>query len=334
MSGVNDITSAAGQVLRYNPVNGMKPEWQQAPSIPAYVLQMLDKQQMSLYNIFGQHEVSHGTVPSGVRSGVGIRFLQEEDDTMLGPTAHSMAAGYSRLGKLWLAIAKQDYDEDRKIRYVGKNRQVEVFDFDKSNITGSEDIEVIPGSILPESKAAKQDFLKELYGMGAFMDPKTGQPDNSKFMKLLELGSFEELYDEVAADMNGAELENRYLSKGQYDTIHKWDNHGTHIWKHNQFRKNADFSLNPPEIKAMFERHIRLHEAAMTQEGMVWLPDGTADEEGFAQQVMMQQQMQQMMAQMQPPGMPPAGPQMPPGEDIPPQMDNNTIPAEEAPETP
>jgi hypothetical protein len=302
--GVKDVTSRPGQVMHYLPINGMTPQWQRPATMPAYVLQMPQMTQGSMDNIFGQHEVSRGQIPSGVRSGVGIRYLQDADDTMLGPTARSMAAGFARLGKLWLMIAAQDYEADRKVRYVGRNNVVEVLDFDASNISGSEDVVVIPASVLPESKPARQEFLTQLFQLGAFKDPKTGENDTQRFMQMLELGSFEELFDEVAADMNSAELENRSMSKGAYALIHSWDNHGTHIWKHNNFRKTIEFMGVKPEVQVAFERHINMHRAALTGEGMVWAPDGSVDEQAFAMKV----QQDAMANQPQgPPGMPGMG---------------------------
>lgn len=295
----SQITSIPGQIIKYNPVNGLRPEWQQAPQVPAYMMNMLDRAMQSLFNIFGQHEVSQGQVPAGVRSGVGIRYLQEQDDTLLGPTAHSIMNGWSRLGKLWLGIAKQDYKEARQLRFVGKNKVVEVQDFNASDIGGAEDIEVIPASVLPESKSAKQEFLTQLYQMGAFMDPKTGTPDNTKFLKLLEMGSAEELFDELQLDVQGAELENRQMAEGQYTPIKEWNDHVAHITQHNLYRKQADFSMLPPEVQAAVKRHVAMHQVAMTGE-MPWDPLGNGDEQAFAQKMMMQQQAQaQQQAMMQ-----------------------------------
>lgn len=322
-SAVGEITSQPGGLIKYNPVYGLKPEWQAAPPVPVYMLNLLDRAMQSLFNIFGQHEVSMGQVPAGVRSGTGVRFLQEQDDTMLGPTAHSLATGFSRWGKQVLGIFKQDVEDGRKIKYVGKNKTVEVLDFNASNITGSEDIEVIPGSLLPESKAARQDFLVQLYQMGAFVDTTTGKPDNQRFFKMLEIGSFEELFDDVQLDMDAAELETRALSRGEYTTIHNWDNHQTHMWKHNAYRKTVEFMQMPPDIKANFNRHIALHQAAMQPGAVPWFPDGSADEESFLMMAQMEAQQGALepsnpMGGMNGPPDPNGPPQQPPMEQPPP----------------
>jgi hypothetical protein len=293
-------TGEPGLVIPYNPVAGQAPGYITPPPVQPYMFKLLEHNLSDLDQISGQHEVSHGQTPPGVKSGVAIRFLQEQDDTKLGPTARSIERGWRKLAVMWLKMAKAMYkpEENRMVKYVGKNRQIECFDFDSQKIPMEPDVIIISGSALPESKSARQDFLKELYQLGVFVDPKTGRPDNAKFMKMLEIGGVDEAFDDISTDMNAAEIENKLMERGQEQWPHEWDNHELHIYQHNKYRKSTDFMALPEEIRALYGRHIKIHETALT--GMIpWTHAGDVD----VQMLMMQHQMgQQQMAMGAPQG--------------------------------
>lgn len=293
------ITNEPGQRIVYNWTGGAKPEYVNVPALPGYISNVLEHLLNDFEQISGQHEVSHGQTPPGVKSGVAIRYLQEQDDTKLGPTARNIEKGWKRLAKLWLKLARANYHdmENRMVKVVGKNREVEVLDFVASQLPMEPDVIVISGSSMPESKAARQEFLKELFQMGAFVDPKTGQNDTQKFLKMLELGGSEEVFDDISTDINAAEMENRLMEQGQWQDVHEWDNTELHIYQHNKFRKSSDFTALPPEVRELFGRHIKIHEAVKT--GMVpFLYSGEVDTERLMKEF---QQGQQQLGMMGPP---------------------------------
>jgi len=59
--------------------------------------------------------------------------------------------------------------------------------------------------------------------------------------------------------------------------VHDYDNHDVHIKTHNNYRKSTEFLSLPEEVKAEFNRHVRLHQAYVS--------------------MVAQQQMQEQMAQ-------------------------------------
>ena len=68
------------------------PRFLQAPEMPQYIDRLLDRQEQSIQEISGQHDVSNAQVPAGVTAASAINLLQEQDDTMLGPAITDMAA--------------------------------------------------------------------------------------------------------------------------------------------------------------------------------------------------------------------------------------------------
>jgi hypothetical protein len=302
-------TGEPGLNIRYNPLAGAKPEYIQPPSVPSYVFKELENLLYDLDQISGQHEVSHGQTPPGVKSGIAIRYLQEQDDTKLGPTVRNLEKAWKRLAKMWLKMAREYYDpqEARMVKHVGKNNEVAVEDFHAAEMPMEPDVIVVSGSSLPESKAARQEFLKELYGMGVFVDPKTGQNDNQRFLKMLEIGGTEEAFDDISADLNAAEMENRYAMEGREIAVHEWDNHKLHIYDHNKERKGTNFANWPQEAKEILGRHIKIHEAALSG-AIPWTYSGEVDVQMLQQQFQMSQQMTMMPGAAGPGAMTPPGP--------------------------
>jgi hypothetical protein len=50
--------------------------------------------------------------------------------------------------------------------------------------------------------------------------------------------------------------------------VNSFDNHAIHIEVHNRFRKSQSFEILPGIVKAEFEKHISMHEAALQQKMM------------------------------------------------------------------
>lgn len=306
-SGVDSsmLTGEPGQVIPWK--GNIPPMPLKMPSLPNFVLQEPDRCLADIERISGIHEVSHGSAPPGVKSGVAIRYLQEQDDTKLGPTARGFERSFQELACLWLKLAKHYYhpQEARIVKYVGINREVQVMDFDAWEMPIEPDVIVISGSSLPESKTARQEFLKELFALGVFMDEQ-GKPDTQKFLRMLELGGVDEVFDDITTDLNASEIENRMMARGEMQDVHEWDNHRVHIYNHNKYRKNSTFMEFPPETRELFGRHLKVHEAALSG-NVPWDFKGDVDVEALAQEVMSPPEV------MPPSGIPPMGEAMPPG---------------------
>ncbi len=201
------LTSEPGEVVYYNP-GVPKPEQLVPASLPAYILREPEMTRRDMQDVSGIHEVSKAQVPSGVRSGLAIQYLQEQDDTRLGPT---IARFEEAEGECWnhvLSIVKENYKEPRLIRIIGQNGQIEAFDFKGANISDGMDVIIQAGSAFPLNKVAKQQFVFTLWQNKIISDPRV-------IMKMLEFGTYEEIYEDFAVDEKNAQEENRMLEAGE-----------------------------------------------------------------------------------------------------------------------
>lgn len=252
---VNEITDIPGQVIYYR-AGFNKPEAVQMPSLNNDVYKNLEECKEEFDFISGQHEVSHGETPTGVTSGTAISFLQEQDDTKLGPTIQNYEKCIEQYLAYMLKVIKIKYDIPRTINIVGKNNTVEVIQFQGSMLT-STDVRVQAGSSLPTTKAAKQEWVINLIHEHV-LDPAR---DRDLILKMLELGITDDLYSDSTVDVNQAQNEIEKWKKGDFNSpVRDFYNHLVHITEHDKFRKSDEYEELPPEAQQMIDAHVQMHE--------------------------------------------------------------------------
>jgi hypothetical protein len=225
------------------------------PEMPAYIQNLPDLLEGHVQTIAGQGETSQGQVPPGARSGVAIAYLQEEDDTKLGPTVSEHEEMMERSSWQILRLIAENYDVPRTVTINRKHSHPDVFDFIGTMLTGVSGVECQAGSALPRSKAAKQQFIMDLYQMGIEQDPR-------KVKEMLELGEGDP--EEWEVDVDQADRENELMEKGQPAPVKEWYNHQAHIQTHRRYMKSPDYEALPAPIQKIFEDHDKLHQKFLT----------------------------------------------------------------------
>lgn len=250
-------TREPGLVVEYLPM-GDRPVPIPAPSVPAYMFQHIKDMIEAMQFISGVREISMGSAPSGVTSGVALSVLAERDDTRIGPKVLKDEESLERLGTQVLSLAQQYYTEPRQLRIVGDDGEVEVFDFQGADIRAT-DVVVEMGSSMPQSKAAREAMILEMVQRG-ILNP--GDPEEKKkILRYLDIGITDELYEEAQLDISRAKYENRQMASGQPVRPEIYDDHMVHITEHDNFRKRNDFDKLPDMLKQLFEQHVQMHKA-------------------------------------------------------------------------
>jgi hypothetical protein len=244
------------------------PEPVQMPDLPGYVKDLPTILKEHVLEISGQGETSQGRVPPGARSGVAIAYLQEEDDTKLGPTVQEFEEMIERWGWITLQTMAQYYDIPRTVSLYRRHSEPEVFDFYGSMLQGVAALECQAGSALPRSKAAKQQFMFDLWDRGVVQDP-------NELMDMLELSQSKPADWKVAEQQ--AERENVRLSQGNQCNVEEWYDDAIHIAVHTRQMNSADWDDYSDQVKNAFRAHYQLHitsqrNKAMTNAAMSVLP--------------------------------------------------------------
>lgn len=275
------IKNKSGAVVRYVAVpNVPPPQRVEGTPLPAQVENLVVGLRDQILDLSGQGETSRGRVPSGVRSGVAVQYLQEEDETRLGPTVENFEDSIALEASLSLSRFGQFYHTSRLLRVYKPDGSYDVRRFKGSDLKNTTDVQTQAGSALPKSKAARQQFALDLASKGFPIERK-------RLMDILELGTGEP--DEIDKDWAQAERENHAMvmgtplagsptvpdgAGGKVDTavafpVKNWHNHQAHLERHYSFMKNEEFErlmVENPEIVRLFDEHTGMHEQVLMQQ--------------------------------------------------------------------
>jgi hypothetical protein len=267
----DDIDTAPGSVVYYK--KGFNPpKMSQPTSLGSDVDKNIERCIEEFMHISSQMEVSHGSTPSGVSSGVAISLLQEQDDTKLAPTVAHYGRWKQNYLSYMLKVLKYNYTEERTVQLVGKNKRMEAVVFRGSDLT-STDVRFEDMSLTQMSAAARKQYVIELISYGV-LNP---QMDRDLIIRMLELGISDELYDAAEIDVQQALNENAAWAKQDFSPITRdFFNHEVHILQHNKFRKGDEYEMLPPEIQAVVDAHVDEHHQyilmAMQEQAMAQAP--------------------------------------------------------------
>lgn len=139
------------------------------PAVPNWVQQFPQMMRSSMGEVVGVHEVSRAQAPAGVRSGVAIQLLQEQDDTKWGLVSALGKIGLEDLAKGVLTTAVAWWQEPRMVRQLGRGRTKEATALLASEI-GDRDVLVDITEGVVDTKAAKQQRIQD-YMNGQLFNP-------------------------------------------------------------------------------------------------------------------------------------------------------------------
>jgi hypothetical protein len=278
-----EIRNVAGGMVRYVHVpNIPPPQPVQGLTLPPAIDNLLAGLREQILDVSGQSEVSRGNVPTGVRSGVAVAYLQEEDDTKLGPTIENAEMATALLGSLTLSRFGQFYTVNRIIRWKKDTTKFDAIKFKGADLKNNTDVVTQEGSAMPKSKAARQQYTLELVQLGVLTDPKeikeeldlgAGEPDNNDkniaqadrendiMMYGQQLGMFK-----IPDGNDQAEMDKMVSAAVP---VKAWMNHQLHIDRHTSRMMDEDFDklqVSHPGIVRLFDEHIALHQQMLQQQ--------------------------------------------------------------------
>lgn len=267
-----------------------------AQPIPAFVENELNVVKRDLEDISGQHSVSKGQAPgSGVVAATAINFLLEQDNSQFWTTISSGEALIEKTGRQSLSIVADMWDIAKIVRTIGMDSAFDAIELKGSQIARGLDIRVERGSMLPESKTAKQALLMDMAKMG-FISPEN-------LLDLLPMGGVKRITEVIKVDYEQAQRENLkmkkldameliaadmeyqqklqpdangYVDESTFDPgtgmtlqqplpvpVNDFDNHKVHIEVHNRFRKSQEFENLDERVKKVFADHILHHQVQL-----------------------------------------------------------------------
>lgn len=205
----DELTNEIGGVVHY-PGTGPAPQRIGPPDLPSIYDRLIEFYMRDIDDMSGAREISQGNLPTGLDTYSGLQLMVEQENEKLSISSENYERGMKRALKRVLHLMRNHYTEERLIKIVGQDGQLEVESFLGSDLSGGEDIDIVQGSSLPELKTSQQERIMTLWNMGAIVD-RNGQPDHETFLRLLGMGDAEAVYEEKELDENKAKFENKTI---------------------------------------------------------------------------------------------------------------------------
>lgn len=290
LSDDSELNDEPGNVIRYRPTAGQKPEPVVQPGLP----QEFESEVQTLLNEFtaisGVSELSrYSQAPPGVKSGVALSIANEQDNTRISNTASNLAQCIKLMGQQWLRLYKQFAQEPRVLRTAGRERDVEVIHWTAS-LLRSDDVIIENSSALAETPAQRRQMVFDMLQSGLFVKEEISNISESskrKIFEMLEYGNWEEAMMEMSRlQESKAKRENMKMKQGEAVPINDYDDDTLHIEMHNRLRMSADYedlikSPGGEVLNEMMMAHIYAHNERIQMQ----------------QQMAMEQELEQVAAQ-------------------------------------
>ncbi len=262
-----------GATIKYNGLQ--KPEMVDLKALPHKVYEERAVIAEDFNSALGVHRASQGRPDPGVTSGRAFLALQEADDSDLAPMTERLEMMIAKIGNHTLKLIKMHYEDERTVKYVGRNNVYQFAAFKGADLEGVSDVIPVVGSAYPWSKSAQLSNTMEVMERLPMLmiSPDTGQIDNDRVRRALSLG-VEDVVDR-GFEKDHAEVQREHLRFQEWEpqtpddlgvppaVPMQWQNHAVHIQQHGALMKDSEFEGWPPfKRKAMMD-HYQVHMAML-----------------------------------------------------------------------
>lgn len=255
----NDIT-----ICQYK--GQVAPVLVQANPTSPELFKMLDRTKEEFQQISGVFQISRGETPPGIKSGVALQFLHEQESERANTSILKWNEFIRKTAMKTISVAGDYYeaDDSRTIRVLGKNNMWMTKFFDSSNLSKSYDIRVQNTSALPESKAARIQTIIDL-GMSY-----PGIFTQEQIIDMLDLAQNTKFMSSATSAVRTAEAENESIIYDNDEVMpEEYEDHINHWNVHSRIIQEYHYKHNvPSKIKETMRAHILVHEMFMEQKSI------------------------------------------------------------------
>lgn len=241
--------SETGQIILYN--KGFRPTYENGAQVPAYIIQELMRIRRDMEDVANSHDTSMGR-PGGVKSGVAIDSLAENDFSMISPELISMEMTLSKTATCVVNMMKVKYIEPRLLSISGDDMAYEVNSFLGSDTFGQKRIKIRMGSGLPQSRSEREQVIFSR------LKAQLISPEQAK--KALEFGDIEGLNRTL--DETGAKTDilNIISDEGSVEVMAEpFEDHTIRLKVINDFRKGSKYAKLDKEKRAEIDDLAQQH---------------------------------------------------------------------------
>ena len=173
---IEDLTDSPGEYVEYNPINGLKPSWEAPPVMPDWWVRQPDMLGSAMDDILGQHDVSRGTAPTGIQSGIAVSILSENDDTPVGALARVLGDCWARAATMCLELYAVNVQETRQAHITNPGGVPESVGWSGGDLLDQTTATVPTDAAVPRCRAAQASYAMQLFDRGDHQGPPPTWP--------------------------------------------------------------------------------------------------------------------------------------------------------------
>ena len=264
-SAISHIDGRSGLVVRWSPSTsgGFKPERLPGVGVPAQVLNEREQMVRDMEEISGAREVLSGDIPPGPETGAAIEAIQEQAFRRFGPSIKMWRNGLSEHEHRKLLNVAKYWKEQRLVKVLGDNSEIESYYISKSSLTPAKDMTVRVGVGMDFSQAAKRAKVMQAAQMGLLGDIRQAEV-RGRIMERLGIEGFD---SEYTLDAKKARRYLEMMKNGQeVPPPLPVDNHAVQFAIYKDFMLTSEYeNLPEPQQQAILQRS-QIHQQVMQQE--------------------------------------------------------------------
>lgn len=222
---------------------------------PQEIFVNLDRLENAMQKLAGVLGVSRGEPPAGVKAGVAIQFLDQQESDRFNEDVAIQAEVDKLVAIQTISVCRDNYDESdgRTYRIMGKNNEWITEFFDVKALDRDYDIRIQNSSALPETKAARVQTILDIKEMFPNLVP------DEQALEMLDLGQSEKLIDTATLSVKAAEAENEMIMQGiQISEPVEYEDLTQHWRVHLRLAREWRFKNQAPnEVKDILINHLR-----------------------------------------------------------------------------
>ena len=215
----------------------------------------------------GIASVSRGEPPQGIKAGIALQFLQEQESERNNGMILGFNAWVREVSVMTLEVCADFYHEDdeRMVKIFGKTGRWISKKFDVKHLKQKYDIRIQNSSALPQQRSARAQYLLDLSESPQFQ----GLLPPEQILEMLDLAQSDKFIDSATVAVRAAEAENDSVMNGeQIAPPEEFEDLVKHWNVHNRLLQDWAFKYaTPVEVQQTLKDHVKATEMLMWDKG-------------------------------------------------------------------
>lgn len=257
------MTNTPFEVIEYDPTE-RPPTYSPPPPLPSDVFAMKNQYRQAFDETSGIGQLTQGGQASNIRSAEQLIAGVEQDHQKFGPLITMRNESMEGVARLILKNAQKFVVVKQIARIIGSHATHKITAFTRADLRGNVDVQIVPGSTLPQSVTARMAVAKDFFTSGVYGIPGTR---DARLRLMSHIGDASMLIPPFEDDNMASESareENGRMNLGEIiEPPADYEPHDVHLYQHNLERNMPDFKKRPERVQQSFQIHCKWHEKMM-----------------------------------------------------------------------